>query len=128
MHDVIERPGAPSRHVITPGDDGIITLQIGGFWTGEGLERLFTELRPIHEATRRRHGRVYMLAYISALQAPHIAMQGRAMAQAIKRPGDRNAIVTASILSKMQITRIGSNEGFGVFTDDAAARDWLLTP
>ncbi|WP_294335904.1 hypothetical protein [uncultured Sphingomonas sp.] len=51
-------------------------------------------------------------------------MRDRAMD--LKQPGDRNAFVIASLMAKLQIKRLASRDNFGLFTDAAVARDWLL--
>lgn len=113
-------------HTMRLADDGVLDINIHGVWTIEQTDRFFGELAPIHAAARARHGRVLALIVVGTVQAPLVALHVRNRAVAIKRPGDRNAVVVATFLSKLQITRVANGEDFGVFTDLATAREWLL--
>ncbi|MFD1788719.1 hypothetical protein ACFSC3_14210 [Sphingomonas floccifaciens] len=107
-------------------DDGVFDITIRGFWTTEQVDRFFVAILPMHHDCRERFRRVCAQIRIESVQSPSVALHVRDRALALKRPGDRNAFVFASFLSKLQITRLASNDDFGLFTDEATARAWLL--
>lgn len=115
------------RHAMLLTDDGILYIRIMNVWSIAEVDRFFEALAPIHAQARRQHGRVCTLVEVGAVQSPTVAIHVRKHALAIKRPGDRTAMLVATILSKLQIKRLATNEGFGLFTDRATARTWLTT-
>lgn len=106
-------------------DDGVLDIVIRGFWTLPQVDRFFARLMPLYHAARARRGRVLALIRVETVQSPAVAMHVRDCAVALKLEGDRNAVVVASFLSKLQITRLATTENFGLFTDPATARAWL---
>ncbi|MFX8047632.1 hypothetical protein ABTK64_20165, partial [Acinetobacter baumannii] len=66
------------------------------------------------------------LVVVETVQSPAVALHVRERTLAHKRAGDRNAFVIATQLAKLQITRLATNNGFGLFTDRVSARQWLL--
>jgi hypothetical protein len=122
-----ERPGSGGRFVMRLADDGVIDIHVRGFWSVAERDNFFGPLAVIHAAARSRFPHVLQLVRLESLQSPSVGIQFRAAALDMKRPGDRTAVVVATILSKLQIKRLGSdNKGFAVFTSADAARAWLL--
>lgn len=107
-------------------DDGVFDIIIRGFWTTEQVDRFFVAILPLHNEARARYANVRALIRVEMVQSPSVALHVRDGATALKQPGDRNAFVIASFLSKLQITRLASRDDFGLFTDVDAARAWLL--
>ena len=107
-------------------DDGVFDITIRGFWTTDQVDRFFVAILPTYHEARARFRHVRALIRVESVQSPAVALHVRERTLAVKMAGDRNAIVIASFLSKLQITRLASTENFGVFTDDAVARAWLL--
>lgn len=107
-------------------DDGVFDIVIRGFWTTDQVDRFFLAILPLYHASRARFSQVRALIRVEMLQSPSVALHVRDRALALKQPTDRNAFVIASFLSKFQITRLASREDFGLFTDETAAREWLL--
>jgi len=107
-------------------DDGVFEITIRGFWTIDQVDRFFVAILPLHHQARARFGRVRSLIRVETVQSPAVALHVRDRAAALKQPADRNGFVIASFLSKLQITRLASRDGFGLFTDVDAARTWLL--
>ena len=105
--------------------EGILHIRIDGVWTRAEVDAFFAALVPYHATARTAHGRVLALVTIASIQSPLVALHVRDHALAIKRPGDRTAMVVATPLSKLQIKRIASTEGFGLFTEPEAALAWL---
>ena len=106
--------------------DGIVEVTIRGVWSAPQVDRFFATIAPLREEARRRRQAVLTLAIIESVQSPVVAAQVRSHVLSAKKPGDRNAFVVASQLSKFQIKRLASWNGFGLFTDEATARRWLL--
>ncbi|KQN26295.1 hypothetical protein ASE86_09185 [Sphingomonas sp. Leaf33] len=106
-------------------DDGVFEIVIRGFWTIDQVDRFYVAILPLHHICRARFSRVRALIRVEMVQSPSVALHVRDRAMALKRPGDRNAFVIASFLSKLQITRLASRDDFGLFTDAVVARDWL---
>ncbi len=115
----------PHTTVLHP--DGIIAISIRKVWTLADVDAFFPVLEPIHQTARRRYGRVRILVHVEEVQSPLVALHVRKHAVAIRQPGDRRAFVVATFLSKLQIRRLGNSESVGIFTDEAAARQWLLS-
>lgn len=108
--------------------DGVLHITIRGLWKTPQVDRFFAAIMPLYHASRARFGSVRALIEVETVQSPLVALHVRERTLAVKQAGDRNAIVVASFLSKLQITRLASTENFGVFTDAAVAREWLLAP
>ena len=107
-------------------DAGILAATIRGVWTRDQVDALFAALVPLHSLARQTHGRVLALVRVESVQSPTVALHVRNRMLAIKQPGDRNAIVVGTMLSKLQIGRLATTENFGLFTNPAVARAWLL--
>ncbi len=107
-------------------DDGVFDITIRGFWTTDQVDRFFVAILPLYNESRARFSQVRALIRVESVQSPSVGMHVRDRTMALKQPGDRNAFVIASFLSKLQITRLASREDFGLFTDASVARDWLL--
>ncbi|HET9509840.1 MAG TPA: hypothetical protein VFO80_01710 [Sphingomonas sp.] len=121
-----DRSAGDGNFTAAVADDGIFEIVIRGFWTEAQVDRFFVAILPLHHDCRLRFQRVRSLIRVEAVQSPAVALHVRDRAMALKQPGDRNAFVIASFLSKLQITRLASRDDFGLFTDAAVARDWLL--
>ena len=122
-----DRAAGDGDFVAALGADGVLDIAIRGMWSTHQVDRFFTAILPLYHRSRAAHGRVRALIRVETVQAPGVALHVRDRALAMKMRGDRNAVVVASFLSKLQITRLASTENFGLFTDPAVARDWLLT-
>lgn len=116
------------RYALALDPDGILRIGIAGVWDKAQVDAFFVALAPLHGRARVLRGRACALVEVGAVQSPLVALHVRAKALAIKRPGDRTAMVIATVLSKLQITRLATSEGFGLFTDPAAALAWLRAP
>lgn len=108
------------------GPDGIIGVTIRDVWTNAQVDRFFDATDPLRRAVRAAHDRVLQLVVVETVQPPAVALHVRNCTVAVKLPGDRNAFVVASQLSKLQITRLATTRNFGLFTDRLVARQWLL--
>jgi len=106
--------------------DGVIDIAIRGVWTSRQVDGFFSAIEPLWELVRFSRGRVLALIVVETVQSPPIALQVRARTLAVKVPGDRNAFVVRSALSRLQINRLGGSSGFALFTNSPAARKWLL--
>ncbi len=84
-------------------------------------------LMPLYLTCRTHHGTVRALIRVGSVQMPSVALHVRDRILAMKMADDRNAIVVAGFLAKLQINRLASNRNFALFTDSATARAWLLT-
>ena len=118
--------GPEGLYTATLRPDGVLDVTIRTLWTVAQVDAFFVALSPVHAAARRRHGIVRVLVNVVTLQSPMVAMRVREHTLAIKAPSDRNAFVVATMLSKLQIRRLASISGFGVFTDRDAAECWLI--
>lgn len=107
-------------------DDGVLDIVIRGFWSPPQVDRFFAALQPLHAEATARFARVLALIRVESVQSPSVALHVRDRALEMKRPGDRNAVVVASFLSQLQITRLATTVDFGLFTDPASARAWLI--
>lgn len=122
-------PGPGGRFTMQLDGTGIIDIVVWGFWSRAEVDTFFVPLTAIHATSRRLHGTVRQMIALKAVQSPAVALDYRAAAIAMKQPGDRTAVVVATMLSKLQIARLGQGRaGFRVFTSTDAARNWLLTP
>lgn len=121
-----DRAAGDGDFTATVADDGVFEVVIRGFWNVDQVDRFFVAILPLHHICRARFSHVRALIRVEAVQSPSVALHVRDRAMALKSPGDRNAFVIASFLSKLQITRLASRDDFGLFTDAAVARAWLL--
>ncbi|MES2339033.1 MAG: hypothetical protein V4537_13130 [Pseudomonadota bacterium] len=108
--------------------DGVLDIAIRGVWTVQQVDRFFSAIMPLYHQSRAQFGTVRALILVQTVQSPTVALHVRDRTLALKMVGDRNAVVVASFLSKLQITRLATTENFGVFTDAGIAREWLLAP
>lgn len=108
--------------------DGVFDITIRGLWSIHQVDRFFTAILPLHHLSRAQYRRVRALIRVETVQSPAVALYVRDRTLALKQAGDRNAVVVASFLSKLQITRLASSDNFALFTDAATARAWLLAP
>lgn len=108
-------------------DGPIIDVHAHGVWSVAEVDAFFDALTPINAAMRVEHGRALQMMQIGAVQLPAVASHFRCRGIAMKRPGDRNALLFASVLSKLQVKRLATTENFAIFSDRAAAREWLLS-
>jgi len=99
---------------------------IRGLWTPGQVDRFFDATEQLRLSARAEHGRVLSLVIVQTVQPPAVALHVRNRTVTIKQPGDRNAFVVASFLSKLQIGRLASSDSSGLFSDPLAARRWLL--
>ncbi|MGX9079629.1 hypothetical protein ACWTQY_27565, partial [Klebsiella pneumoniae] len=90
------------------GPDGIIGVTIRGLWTNQQVDRFFTATEPLRKAARASGNRALQLVMVETVQPPAVALHVRNCTVAVKLPGDRNAFVVASQLSKLQITRLAT--------------------
>ncbi len=107
-------------------EDGILEIVIRGFWKEAQVDRFFVAILPLYQDCRLRFQCVRALIGVEVVQSPAVALHVRDRAMDLKQPGDRIAFVIASFLAKLQIKRLASRDDFGLFTDAAVARDWLL--
>lgn len=121
-----DRAAGDGDYTATLADDGVLDIAIRGHWTTTQVDRFFAAILPVYHRSRARFGRVRALIRVENVQSPGVALHVRDRALAVKVPGDRNAVVVASFLSKLQITRLASRDDFGLFTDETVARSWLL--
>lgn len=122
-------PGAGGRFTMLLDADGVIDVVVWGFWSRGEVAKFFEPLAAIHATSRRRYGAVRQMIVLKTVQSPIVALDYRAAAIAMKQSGDRTAVVVATMLSKLQIRRLGEGRAdFRVFTDVDTARAWLLAP
>ncbi|MHA6723126.1 hypothetical protein [Sphingomonas sp. RS2018] len=126
LHVAGDRAQGDGNFDATLGSDGIMEIVIRGVWSTAQADRFFIALMPLYLTCRTHHGTVRALIRVESVQIPTVAMHVRERILAMKMAGDRNAIVVASFLSRLQINRLASNDNFGLFTDAATARAWLL--
>ncbi len=121
----IERDGSSEGYSATLRSDGVLAVTIRGVWAADAVDMFFDAFAPLYAEARRRHGAVHTLTIVERVQSPAVALRVRDRSLLLKQPGDRRAFVVATFLSKLQIKRLGTNDAFGLFTDQASAEAWL---
>ena len=106
-------------------DNGVLHARVMTVWSAKDVARFFDDLLPIHAEARRRLGHVLALVEVGKVLSPLVALNVRDRALAIKRPGDRTAMIVSTMLSKLQVARLAGGPTFGLFADRVDALAWL---